>query len=110
VFRARQSRSAGLSSKQSTRIHYRAEARSTLRNIGSATRNGRHRLNRGGNRQLNRALYTIALTRMAHDPRTKTFVTEHLTRGKTKKETIRILKRAIAREVYRLLKTPAPTP
>jgi transposase len=72
---------------------------------GSGQTSGRHRLNRGGNRQLNRALYLIALTRMAHDPRTKQFVTERLARGKTKKETIRILKRAIAREIYRLLPT-----
>ncbi|MCD0444566.1 IS110 family transposase [Glycomyces sp. A-F 0318] len=72
---------------------------------GSGQTAGRHRLNRGGNRQLNRALYTIALTRMAHHARTKQFVAERLARGKTKKETIRILKRHIAREIYRLLKT-----
>jgi transposase len=74
---------------------------------GSGQTAGRHRLNRGGNRGLNRALYLIALTRMAGEQRTKDFVTRQLARGKTKKETIRILKRHIAREIYRLL--PAPT-
>lgn len=77
---------------------------------GSGQTSGRHRLNRGGNRQLNRALYTITLTRMSHDQRTKQFVTERINKGKTKKEVIRILKRHIAREVYRLLQPhPATT-
>jgi transposase len=77
---------------------------------GSGQTSGRHRLNRGGNRQLNRAIYTIALTRMAHDQRTKHFIMERLNKGKTKKETIRILKRHITREVWQLLKTtPATT-
>ncbi|MEV3939343.1 IS110 family transposase, partial [Glycomyces sp. NPDC049804] len=73
---------------------------------GSGKTDGRHRLYRGGNRQLNKALYTIALCRMHRDERTKRFVAEHLRRGKSKKETIRILKRYIAREIYRLLQPP----
>jgi transposase len=77
---------------------------------GSGTTDGRHRLHRGGNRQLNRALYTIALCRMHYDERTKQFVTEHLHRGKTKKDIIRILKRAIAREIYHLIQPTTTTP
>jgi transposase len=77
---------------------------------GSGETAGRHRLNRGGNRSLNRAIYTITLTRMAHDQRTKRFVTERINKGKTKKETIRILKRHITREIWQLLTTtPAIT-
>jgi transposase len=71
---------------------------------GSGATDGRHRLHRGGNRQLNRALYIIALCRMNHDERTKRFVAERLHRGKSKKEIIRILKRYIAREVFQLIK------
>jgi len=71
---------------------------------GSGKTDGRHRLYRGGNRQLNRAIYSIALCRMSHDDRTKQFVAERIRQGKTKKEIIRILKRYIAREVFALLK------
>lgn len=60
----------------------------------------RHRLNRGGDRQANRALYTIALTRMRVDPRTRAYVARRRAEGKSTKETIRCLKRYIAREVY----------
>jgi transposase len=77
---------------------------------GSGQTDGRHRLNRGGNRRLNAALYTIALTRMHFDDRTKRFVAERLRQGKTKKDTIRLLKRYIAREVYGLLKSMQQTP
>lgn len=73
---------------------------------GSGQTDGRHRLYRGGNRQLNAALYRIALTRLHYDDRTKQFAVERARRGKTKKEIIRILKRYIAREVYQLLKPP----
>jgi transposase len=71
---------------------------------GSGTTDGRHRLYRGGNRQLNKALYTIALCRMSHDERTRQFVAERLRRGKSKKEIIRMLKRYIARELFQLIK------
>ncbi len=74
---------------------------------------GRHRLNRGGDRQANRALYIIALSRMRHDPRTRGYVQRRTTQGLNKKEIIRCLKRAIAREIYHLLTAPtavaAPT-
>ena len=70
----------------------------------------RHRLNRGGNRQANSALWRIATTRMRHDAATKDYVTRRQAEGKNRKEIIRCLKRHIAREIYRLLTNPPPTP
>ena len=70
----------------------------------------RHRLNRGGNRQANSALWRIANTRIRIDPATKAYVKRRQAEGKTKKEIIRCLKRYIAREIYRLLTNPPPTP
>ena len=69
-----------------------------------------HRLNRGGNRQANNALWRIAITRLSTDPRTKAYAQRRRKEGKTKAEIIRCLKRHIAREVYQLLTNPAPTP
>ena len=66
----------------------------------------RHRLNRGGDRQANSALWTIAMTRLAHDPRTKAYAARRTAEGKTKKEIIRCLKRYIAREIYKALCRP----
>lgn len=64
----------------------------------------RHRLNRHGDRDANRALfYVIALWRMSHDERTRTYVARRTCEGKSKKEIIRCLKRYIAREIYRIL-------
>lgn len=65
----------------------------------------RHRLNRGGNRDANRALHVVALVRMSHDSRTKRYVAKRIAEGKTKKEVIRCLKRYIAREVYKVVTT-----
>jgi transposase len=66
----------------------------------------RHRLNRGGDRQANSALWTIAMTRLACDPRTKAYAARRTTEGKTRKEIIRCLKRYIARETYKALCRP----
>jgi transposase len=63
----------------------------------------RYRLNRGGDRQANHALWRIAMTRMSNDPRTRAYVTRRLDEGRSKPEIIRSLKRYIAREVYRHL-------
>lgn len=63
----------------------------------------RHRLNRGGDRQANRALHMVVMTRMAHDPRTRAYVARRTAEGKTIPEIMRCLKRYVAREVYRLL-------
>ncbi len=63
----------------------------------------RHRLNRGGNRQANSALWRIAMTRLSHDPRTKAYMARRTGEGLSKREVIRCLKRAIAREVYPII-------
>ena len=63
----------------------------------------RYRLNRGGDRQANSALWTIVITRMASDPRTRDYVARRLDEGRSKADIIRILKRYVAREVYRHL-------
>jgi len=63
----------------------------------------RHRLNRGGNREANRALYMVCLARMRRDPRTQEYVARRTQEGKSKPEIIRCLKRYVAREVYRVL-------
>lgn len=63
----------------------------------------RHRLNRGGDRQANAALWRIVVTRMAHDPRTIAYVERRTKEGRTKKEIVRCLKRYVAREVYKTL-------
>lgn len=70
---------------------------------------GRHRLNRGGDRQANRAIHEIARARMAHDPRTQAYIAKKVSEGKSKREAVRCLCRYIAREVYRLLTGPQET-
>jgi transposase len=63
----------------------------------------RHRLNRGGDRALNRAIHIIATTRMRDDPTTRAYLTRRRAQGKTDREIRRCLKRYIARELYRQL-------
>ena len=63
----------------------------------------RHRLNRGGDRQANRALWHIVITRLASDPRTQAYMERRVKDGRSKREAIRMLKRYVAREVYRSL-------
>lgn len=63
----------------------------------------RHRLSRGGDRRLNRALSSIALTRMSHHPPTRAYVQRRRSEGRTTKEIRRSLKRYIARQLYRRL-------
>lgn len=69
----------------------------------SSGKTTRHRLSRGGDRHANNALYRIALSRMAHEPRTKQYIARHVAAGRSTKEILRMLKRAIAREIHRLL-------
>lgn len=69
----------------------------------SSRRTHWHRLNRGGDRRANTALHRIALVRMHHKQRTKDYVAKRPKEGLSKKEFLRCLKRAIAREVYRVL-------
>ena len=66
----------------------------------SSGKTQRHRLNRGGNRQANNALYRIVVTRMSSDPRTRDYVARRRAEGKTNGEIARILKRYVAREVF----------
>ena len=68
----------------------------------------RHRLSRGGDRAANRALYRIALVRISSHPQTRDYVARQVAKGRTNKEILRLLKRAIAREIFRLLTRPAP--
>ena len=70
----------------------------------------RHRLNRGGNRQANNALWRIAMIRMRIDDRTIEYAARRRAEGKTRREIIRCLKRYIARDVYRLLTDPPAVP
>ena len=63
----------------------------------------RHRLNRGGDRRLNQAINTIAITRLRCDPQTRAYHHKRLAQGLTSKEIRRILKRYITRQIYRTL-------
>lgn len=67
----------------------------------------RHRINRGGDRRLNRALHMAIVTRMRMDPRTRAYVERRTTEGRTLREIRRCLKRYLAREIYRRLNTAA---
>lgn len=66
---------------------------------------GKHRLNRGGDRAANAALYRIVMCRLRHDRRTRDYVERRTKQGKSKKDIIRCLKRYIAREVYTAIQT-----
>ncbi|MBA2553634.1 MAG: IS110 family transposase, partial [Geodermatophilaceae bacterium] len=70
----------------------------------------RHRLNRGGDRHLNRALHHITLTRLSTDQATRDYVTRRLAEGKTAREARRCLKRYLARRVWRILEHHQQTP
>ena len=63
----------------------------------------RHRLNHGGDRQANHALYRIAIVRMRHDPRTRVYMERRRAEGRTNGEIVRCLKRYIAREIFKVL-------
>jgi transposase len=69
----------------------------------SGGQTSRHRLSRGGDRQLNRALHTIVLHRRQHDPTTKDYIAQRIAEGKTRRDATRLLKRYLARHLYRLL-------
>jgi transposase len=66
----------------------------------------RHRLNRGGNREANNALWRIVMVRLSSDPTTRTYMQTRRIEGKTEREVMRCLKRYVAREVYRHLTRP----
>lgn len=76
----------------------------------SSGRLQRHRLDRGGNRQLNAALYRIAITQSSHHPAARAYLERKQAEGKTRREAIRCLKRLLARTVFNALKaSPALT-
>ena len=68
----------------------------------------RHRLSRGGDRQLNRAVHTIVLHRRQHDPATRAYVERRVAEGKSRREATRLLKRYLARHLFRLLQQTEP--
>lgn len=70
----------------------------------------RWRLNRAGDRQLNCALHTIAMSRIRYDDRTRDYIERRTAQGKTTREARRCLKRYIARDLYRLLEHPPQRP
>ena len=70
----------------------------------------RHRLNRGGNRQANKALWRIAMVRLRVHQQSIDYAARRRAQGSTRRETIRCLKRHIAREIYRLLTDPPQVP
>jgi transposase len=75
----------------------------------SSGKTNRHRLNRGGDRQANAALYRVVLCRMRWDPRTRAYVERRTQEGLSKKDIIRCLKRMIARELYYVLRPAQQT-
>ena len=75
----------------------------------SSGRTQRHRLDRGGNRQINAAIHRIAITRARCDQRTKHYIERKKAEGKTTRDAIRCLKRHIIREIWQLLRAPTQT-
>jgi transposase len=67
----------------------------------SSGQRSRHRLNRGGDRSLNRALHTVAITRMRCHPETRAYELRRTAEGKTNRDIRRCVKRALARRLYR---------
>lgn len=70
----------------------------------------RHRLNRRGDRRLNKALHTAALVRMTHDEETRSYVEKRTAEGKTIKEIRRCIKRFLARRIYKILESTEIVP
>ena len=71
-------------------------------------RTDRHRLDRGGNRQLNCALHRLAVSKARLDPETAAYLARKQAEGKTRREALRCLKRHLARRILRLLQPPHP--
>ena len=68
----------------------------------------RHRLSRGGDSQLNRALHTVILHRRQHDPTTRDYIARRIAEGKSARDATRILKRYLARHLYRVMQNATP--
>jgi transposase len=76
----------------------------------SSGQTSRHRLDPGGNRQLNHAFHMLALTKILNDPRTAAYLAKQRSNGKTNREAIRSLKRHLVPRVYHLLRDPNRVP
>ena len=76
----------------------------------SSGKTNRMRLNRGGNRQANAALYRVAIVRMRDHETTKAYAARRTAEGKTRREIVRCVKRYIVREIYRHICLPDATP
>jgi transposase len=76
----------------------------------SSGRTDRHRLDPGGNRQLNHAIHMLAITKILNDPPTAIYLAKQRASGKSNKEAIRCLKRHLVRRIYHLLKDPNSVP
>ena len=74
----------------------------------SSGNTNRHRLDRGGNRQINAAIHRVAVTRARCHPETRDYIARKTAEGKTTREAIRCLKRHLARHIWRLLRAPHP--
>jgi len=76
----------------------------------SSGKTNRHRLDRGGNRQINTAIHRVAVTRARCHPETRAYIERKRSEGKTNRDAIRCLKRHLARRVWLLLQPHDPTP
>ena len=74
----------------------------------SSGNTNRHRLDRGGNRQINTAIHRVAITRARCHPETKAYLERKRGEGKTSREALRCLKRHLARRIWHLLQAPPP--
>src|ERR1700683_1952692 len=87
-----------------------ARANGTAPQPASSGKTVRHRLSRGGDRQINTAIYTIALSRSVHHPPSRAYIQRRINEGKTKQEAMRSLKRYLSRDLYnKLSNTPLTT-
>lgn len=86
-----------------------ARANGTAPQPASSGKTVRHRLSRGGDRQINTAIYTIALSRSIHHPPSHAYMQRRINEGKTKREAMRSLKRHLSRHLYRQLTNPPLT-
>jgi transposase len=87
-----------------------ARANGTAPQPASSGKTVRHRLSRGGDRQINTAIYTIALSRSIHHPASRAYMQRRIDEGKTKREAMRSLKRYLSRDLYQhFAKTPLTT-
>jgi transposase len=76
----------------------------------SSGRRSSRRLNHGGDRQATAALHRIVFTRLRFDPRTQAYYERRIQEGKTRRESIRCLKRYAARKVFNLVRTASSAP